>query len=467
MPSVTPQSPLRIGIDFGTTHTSAAYYDGHTIRPIPLDPANNNPNLLRSMIYINRAQQVSLGVQAVQNFLAHDTGREVIFEDKVVGVITNTVASLDANENVTIIYDTYIEDDVGIRGRLLQSVKTGLRSDSYKGTNIFGRFYTLQELIALILTHVRTQASAHLGQEITSATLGRPVQFCEDAAEDRRAEARLREAATMAGFTDITFVPEPVAAASFYLKQVTQPETALIFDFGGGTLDFTMLHADGHGRHEILATEGVLVGGDDLDSAMMRHLIAPHFGAYSPIDVNYDDRPIPFPEDLASQLFQWQTIPNLSRPDALKVIQRAIQYSPEPEKFVALEALATRNHGFPLFEEIERAKRRLTDAEESLFSFQAATINLALTMSRRTFHRAISEEASDIRQGLRELLDKAGLAPAQIDAVVTTGGSSVIPFFQKLLTDRFPDARLIPLDTFSGVTNGLALHAHAVKGGSK
>ncbi len=125
------------------------------------------------MIYVNRAQQISLGVQAVKLFLAHDTGREVIFEDKVVGVITNTVASLDANENVTIIYDTDIEDDVGIRGRLLQSVKTGLRSDSYPGTDIFGRFYTLQELIALILRHVRMQASSHLGQEVVSATIGR------------------------------------------------------------------------------------------------------------------------------------------------------------------------------------------------------------------------------------------------------------------------------------------------------
>ena len=140
MPSATNNPPPRIGIDFGTTHTSAAFYDGQTIRPIPLDAANNSPNLLRSMIYINRAQQSSLGVEAVKTFLEHDTGREVIFEDKVVGVITNTVASLDANENVTIIYDTYIEDDVGIRGRLLQSIKTGLRSDSYTGTDIFGRF---------------------------------------------------------------------------------------------------------------------------------------------------------------------------------------------------------------------------------------------------------------------------------------------------------------------------------------
>ena len=369
-------APTRIGIDFGTTHTSAAFYDGKAIQAIPLDLENDNPNLLRSMIYVNRAQQIHLGLDAVKTFLEQDTGREVIFEEKVVGTLTNTVASHDAQENVTIIYDTIIEDDIGIRGRLLQSIKTGLRGDSYQGTNIFGRYYTLQELIALILRHVRQQASAHLGQAITAATLGRPVQF--------------------------------------YLAQVTKSETVLIFDFGGGTLDLTILRTDGRGKHEILATHGVLVGGDDLDSKIMRHIVAPHFGSESPIDINFDDQPIPFPEDLAEQLYLWQSIPNLSRPQALKVLNRALRYSPEREKFVALEALVTRNHGFALFEQIEQAKRRLTDMDETMLRLQVEAIDLAVLLRRKRF------------------------------------------------TDEFPTAQLVPLDTFSGVTSGLAMRAYEV-----
>lgn len=451
--------PTRIGIDFGTTHSSAALYDGDQIHAIPLDPDNDNPNLLRSMIYVNREQQVHLGLDAVTTFLEQDTGREVIFEEKVVGTLTNTVASHDAQENVTIIYDTIIEDDVGIRGRLLQSIKTGLRHDSYEGTNIFGRYYTLQALIALLLGHIRHQASRHLGQEITAATLGRPVQFTEDPTADAGAETRLREAAEMAGFTDITFVPEPVAAASFYLAQVTQPETVLIFDFGGGTLDLTILRADGAGAHEILATRGVLVGGDDLDSEIMRHIVAPYFGSQSSIDINFDDQPIPFPEDLAEQFYLWQSIPNLSRPQALKVLKRALRYSPEKEKFQALETLVTRNHGFALFEEIEQAKRRLTDNEETMVTMQVEAIDLSLLLRQKRFNRAIGDELSDARLGVRTILADAGLTAADIDAVVTTGGSSVIPIFQKMLTDELPAARLVPLDTFSGVTSGLAIRA--------
>ena len=452
---------MKIGIDFGTTHTSAAYYDGKQIHAIALDEENANPSLLRSMIYITREQQHFLGLEAVRTFLEHDTGRPVIYQEKMVGTITYTVASLDTDENATIIQDTIIDDDIGAQGRLLQSIKTGLRGDSYKGTNIFGRYYTLQELIALLLCHVRTKAEAQVGEPVRAVTLGRPVQFADDPAADQRAEDRLCQAATMAGFTEINFVPEPVAAAAFYLEQVTKPETVLIFDFGGGTLDLTVMRADAGRVHEILATHGVLVGGDDLDSRLMRSHVAKYFGAGAAIDTNFDDRPILFPEDLADELHQWQTIPNLSRPKVLAVIKRAKRYSPEPEKFVALEALVTRNHGFALFERIEQTKRKLSDQAQAPLVMQVDGIDLALTLTQRHFNRAISEELSNAREGVRKVLAMAGLSADKIEAVVTTGGSSVIPVFQKMLTTEFPTARLVPLDTFSGVTNGLALHAAA------
>lgn len=460
---------MRIGIDFGTTHTSAAVYDGQQIHAIPLDRENNNPNLLRSMLYITKEQQHFLGVNAVYTYLKQDTGRPVVYAEKYVGTIEYTVAQqgkgpLEPDGPITIIQDVTIEDDIGAYGRLLQSIKTGLRSDSYKGTNIFGRYYTLQELIALILCHVRTQAEAHLGQPVRHVTLGRPVQFSDDPVADRRAEDRLRQAATLAGFEEIHFVPEPVAAASFYLNQVTQPETVLVFDFGGGTLDLTVMRADRGRVHTMLATHGVLVGGDDLDSSLMRQQVAQYFGAHSPIDVNFDDRPILFPEDLAAELAQWQTIPNLSRPKALEVIKRAKRYSPEPEKFVALETLVTRNHGFALFEKIEQAKRRLSDELQACLSMQAEGIDLKLDLTRRDFNIAINGELSNAREGVRKAIAMAGITAGEIDAVVTTGGSSVIPIFQKMLTNEFPAARLVPLDTFSGVTNGLAICAY--QGGS-
>lgn len=457
---------MQIGIDFGTTHTSAAFYDGQRIHSIPLDAQNANPGLLRSMIYITRQQKCYLGLDAVCTFLQQDTGRPVVYQKKVVGTIENTVAQQykqpgEPDGPITIVYDVIIEEDTGAQGRLLQSIKTGLRTDSYKGTNIFGRYYTIQELIALLLTRVRTRAEAYLQTEVRQVTLGRPVQFSGDALADQRAEQRLREAATLAGFEQITFVAEPVAAASFYLNGIDKPETVLIFDFGGGTLDLTLLQVNEQGEHTILATHGVLVGGDDLDSALMRSRIARHFGTEAAMDFSYNQHPIPFPEDLADLLNHWQTIPILSQPQHLEVLQRAKRYSPEADKFAALIALVTRNHGFALFEQIEQNKRALSAQPQAPINMQVDDIHLALTVTRPQFNLAIGEALAEARQGVRATLALVGIAPSEVDAVVTTGGSSVIPIFQQMLTYECPAARLVPLDTFSGVVNGLAIRAHA------
>lgn len=460
---------MRIGIDFGTTHTSAALYDGQTINFIPLDLENPSPHLLRSMIYISREQRCSLGLAAVRNFLEQDTGRQVVYAEKMVGTIEYTVAQqgkgpLDPDGPITIVQDVVIDEDIGAQGRLLQSIKTGLRGDLYQGTQIFGRYYTLPELIALILGHVRTQAEAHLQREVRQATLGRPVLFSVDAAEDHRAEERLRAAATLAGFTEIDFVPEPVAAAAFYLQQVKQPETVLIFDFGGGTLDLTILRTDAVGGHLLLANHGVLVGGDDLDSALMHYRVAQSFGANTPIDRNFDDRAVLFPEKLAQHLDQWQTIPLLSRREPLTVIQRAQRHSPEAYKFHALESLVTQNHGFALFEQIEQAKRRLSTVEQTQLEMHVDKIDLSLELTRRDFHLAAADALSAARAGVRETIAMTGITAGAVEVVVLTGGSSVIPIFQKMLAYECPSARLLQTDAFSSVTSGLAIEAYQPPG---
>ncbi|HXF62415.1 MAG TPA: Hsp70 family protein [Caldilineaceae bacterium] len=303
-----------LGIDFGTTNTSAAVFDGEGLNYIPLDPQNSSEHNLRSLIYIDRNQRVRLGMDAARTFLREDTGRPVVLEEKVVGTIENTVARrerspLDPDGPITIVYDVVIDEDVGIRGRLLQSIKTALRSASYKGTQVFERYYAVEELIALILAHVKRQAELHLRQPVQHAVIGRPVTFSHHDEGDRSAEEKIRQAARLAGFSEIVFVPEPVAAAAYYVSRSAQEETILVFDFGGGTLDLTVMRVGATGQQHVLSSVGVLVGGDDLDSALMREKVAPYFGTRSSIDKNFDGRPIPFPEQMAELLEHWQTIP--------------------------------------------------------------------------------------------------------------------------------------------------------------
>ena len=460
---------MRLGIDFGTTNTSAAVFDGEKLVYIPLDPQNGSEYNLRSMIYVDDHHRVRLGVDAVQTFLHEDTGRPVVLEEKVVGTIENTVASqgFETGEQggpITIIYDVHVNEDVGIRGRLLQSIKTGLRSSAYRGTKIFGRFYTVEELIACILRHVRQRSEEYLGQPVQEALIGRPVIFSDDPAEDRLAEEKIRRAAHLAGFTAVDFLPEPLAAAAFYVNRTPRAQTLLVFDFGGGTLDLTVLKVSAGGQEgmqqEVLASVGVLVGGDDLDSAIMRGKVAPAFGTESAIDVNFDGRLVPFPEPLAQLLEQWQTIPALTRPENLPIIKRGIQYGNDRAAFQALETLATQNYGFALFQAIEQAKRELSDAAAATIGLQLGERQMAVALARTEFNRLIGYEQAEVRRGIREAIAAAGLRPEQVDVVVATGGSSSIPAFQALLRHELPGAELVVSDLFGSVTGGLAIQAY-------
>ena len=472
---------MQIGIDFGTTHTTAAYFDGRQLHFLPLDKGNKEAHLLRSMLYVTKEHETLLGMEAVQTYLNDNVGRPAKFVQKYVGTIENTVSRIsrrpmEPDGPITYIQDVYVEEDVSAPGRLIQSIKTGLRDADYSGTRIFDRFFTVQELVALILRRVRQQATAELGQPITTATLGRPVKFSQTEAVNTLAEQRLREAAELAGFTQVEFMQEPVAAALFYTLNMTTAKTVLVFDFGGGTLDLTVMQMGNHlsdngragsGRFsgngqtavQILATEGVLVGGDDFDSAIMQGKVAAYFGA----DNSIDREGHPFPAHLTSKLYQWQTIPELAKATSMPVIRKARLYGDNPGGFAALECLTLKNYGFTLFEKIENSKRELSQVDNTQIIMQTEAINLDLPLNRKEFRTYIADEIAQVQLGIDEVLMKADLLADQIDVVVTTGGSSLIPIFQQILQRRFSLAELAHSDTFGSVAAGLAVRAQQVE----
>ncbi|MEM7333464.1 MAG: Hsp70 family protein [Chloroflexota bacterium] len=452
---------MYFGIDFGTTHTTAVAFDGQNLTFIPLDHANSDPHLLRSMLYINRQHESILGVEAVQSYLKDNTGRLAKLEQKKVGTIENTVSRvtrmpLEPDGPIVIVYDVIIEEDVGALGRLLQSIKTGLRDPEYPGTTIFDRFFSIEDLITILLTHVKKSIKKKTGKDVKSATFGRPVQFSEDAEADALAEARLRKAAEIAGFESIDFLPEPVAAALFYTKDLTESKTILVFDFGGGTLDLTIMKSNPNEplSTQILGVQGVLVGGDDLDSAIMREKVSPYFGVNDKIDRQGH----PFPAHLAAKLNRWQTIPELSKVESIPIIRKARVNGTNPDGFLALECLALKNYGFSVFEIIEQAKRRLSSETETQLAMQVEDIDFDLTYARREFQTHILDELANTQQGIKNVLEKSGVAAEEIDVVVTTGGSSLIPIFRSILQRRFTNAELVHSNTFGSVAAGLAIH---------
>lgn len=440
---------IRLGLDFGTTNSAVALYDGETLHPLASDPANDNIYITPSLLYIDRQGESTIGAAAANAYLEGETGRPVRWRQRDAGELELTVASLEGDP-IDFLQPINVLVDEAANGRLLQSIKAALFNGRYEGTQVFGKFYRIDDLIALILRSLKQAAENQLEANCESILMGRPVRFSSNPVADSRAESILLKAAHVAGFTDVALELEPVGIAYLQHRSSSQRQTVLIFDFGGGTLDLTVALIGGETPPEILATAGLLVGGDDLDRRIMESLL-PHFGGGEENNLS---------PQMLDRLLSWQTMPELSQPHHMERIYHLKRHSSDPTPFDALETLVTRNLGFKLFKEIERVKRALSSHKQATLRFEYGAINIHERITRRRFERLIDSELQEVKHGVQQVLGKAGITPAQVDSVLRTGGSSLVPAFYKLLADIFGEDAQQEIDPLVSVVGGFAVAAH-------
>ncbi len=437
------------GLDFGTTNSALAFYDGQTLHRPQLDLSGDNPAVLPSLLYIDRQQQAMVGTAAAQQYLQRETGRQATWEKRYVGEIDVVTSEASYVQSVHVLVDT------GAYGRLLQYVKTALRDPGYDGTQVFDRFYTVDELIAHILKSLKVSAERQLQVDCKQVVLGRPVKYSPDAVVSERAQEIMYKAARLAGFDTIGFEMEPIGALYFYHRTSPKRELALVFDFGGGTLDLTLAEVGGATPPNILATLGVLVGGDDLDKRIMQSLFK-YFGGVAA----RGHRAVP--PYLLDFLENWQTMPLLSRPHMLKMLD---QYRADnPAGIEALLTLVTRNLGFQLFREIEQAKIHLSSTHLAQLKFDHANIHIREALTRLKFEELIAPEIEAVETGVQQILREANLEPDRVDVVLRTGGTSAVPVFSEMLSDLFGHNKLRSLELLTSVVGGLAIAAHEERG---
>lgn len=442
---------MRLGVDFGTTNSAIAFYDGQQLQTVIVDPANNNPYVMPSLIYIDRTFEATVGSQAASAYLEHETGRPVRWRQRDAGEIEVTVASVGSagGDPIEFVQQVSVLVDEAANGRLIQSIKTALFNDRYEGTQVFGKFFRIEDLIAIVLRRLRQTAERETGEASNQIVLGRPAEFSPNPLVDSRSEAVLLKAAHLAGFTEVSFALEPVAVAYLHHRSSRTKQTVLVFDFGGGTLDLTIAEVGGTQPPAILAVGGAAIGGNDLDRRIMASLL-PHFGG--------GDEGI-LPADMSDKLLAWQTMPELSRPHYLEHVHR-LRRGGHRQTMRALETLITSNIGFRLFKEIEQVKQQLSETDTATLTFDYDAIQIRETISRRRFDRMISSDLAAIRASVFRLLESASLRPDQIDVVLRTGGSSLIPAVRDMLEEIFGQQRVQAIDPLVSVTGGFAIMAH-------
>lgn len=427
-------SALAVGIDFGTTNSSMALAArDHGVQILSFPFAGHSTPSYRSVLYLEQ-MKTAAGARRMHSL----TGPAAIEH------------YLDAEE----------------KGRLIQSLKSHLPSKLLTSTNIFGRNYAVEDLISRILKDLRLAAEEQWGRKIHSAVVGRPVRFVGSNSDedDDFAVSRLRMAFQHAGFEQVEFELEPVAAAWAYESTLDRDQLILIGDFGGGTSDFSLLRvgpgvrARGRAQEDLLGSGGVGLAGDAFDARIVHHLVSPALGSNS--EARSMGKLLPaVPSWVYARLEHWHHLSFLRTNNVREILKRAAVLALEPEKIEALSMLIEEDLGYQLHQAVQQVKFELSHQPSAEFRFHYANIDLRIALTRDDFEAWIQEDLRQLEQCIDALLDKAGVLPSQVDRVFLTGGTSFVPAVNRLFTTRFGKQRISRGNEFTSVAHGLALRA--------
>lgn len=450
-----------IGIDFGTTNSAAAVFDGEEVVLVGLE---KDSAIMPSATYIDRELQSMTGQSAIDHYIASNTGRTVELIPEVVAETSKFVEHGDGDELAAVetvtekIYGAPITDS-GLNGRLFRGTKRLLGDERVRRLMVFEHPFRLVALITPLLLRMRQEIERDVGL-VGTAHIGHPVNFEGRGLHGNRlAISRLSEAYKYAGVPEQAFYPEPIAAAVSYLH--AHPDVAgdhlLTLDFGGGTLDFCVLQRKG-AHFDVIATHGIGLGGDHIDQLLYRRLLFPFLGEGEMWRRRGFDREIetrfPF-EDFADLLVNWAVTYTLNQNKYTTPVMDCIdQGGPGRRKFERLRDVIKHNLSYLLYAYIKDFKAALSVQESARLDI--SEIDVDITMNRTEFEQLIAGPLEQVAAALDTTVVKANLRPDQIDIVLGTGGSSLIPAVKRLLEDRFP-GRVVEHDPFTSVAAGLAV----------
>ena len=259
--------------------------------------------------------------------------------------------------------------------KTISSIKRDMGTD--RKVDIDGKQYTPQEISAMILQKLKSDAESYLGETVSKAVITVPAYF-----SDAQRQAT-KDAGKIAGLEVLRIINEPTAAALAYGLEKDVDQKVMVYDLGGGTFDVSILDiADG--VFEVLATSGNnRLGGDDFDEKIMNYL-ADEFKKENGIDLRND-----------------------------KMALQRLKEAAEKAK-IELSGMTTTNVNLPFI---------TADA--------SGPKHLDITITRAQFDTLTADLVEKTMGPSRRALSDAGLQPNQIDKVLLVGGSSRIPAVQE------------------------------------
>jgi molecular chaperone DnaK len=374
-----------IGIDLGTTNSVVAIADRPGGRVLA---DSDGVTLIPSVVSFHPSGDVLVGASAKERRLL-DAKNTVYSVKRLIGRPYTSYEVKHAQERFA------FELSEGPSGGVLVTAR--------------GETYTLSEISAFVLRHVRKVAQEALGKECSQAVVTVPANFNELQRSATKAAGRV------AGLDVLRIVNEPTAAALAYGYNKTSTERVAVYDLGGGTFDITILQLAGD-VFEVLATAGdTFLGGDDVDTTIADHMIE-HFLAHHRYDVRQDVQAY---ERLRAAA-EWAKI----------------QLSTKTDIQLCVEELAYGDGGVAL--------------------------NLDYALTRSQLEHMCQPLVARSFDVCEDAMKAAGLRPTQLDNVILVGGSTRIPLLQRMVAEYFGREPMVNIDPDLVVAQGAALHAQSL-----
>ena len=393
-----------IGIDLGTTNSVVAFKDA-TVRVIATGP--NNEDLCRSCVAIDKSGSINVGNVPYKNWGKY-APNIVVSAKRLMGASISDpqVQKMKADK------DMYPYGISKMSGGTDESVVVIMN----------GNEYTPEQISAEILRQLKNDASVKLGGEVTHAVITVPAYFNE------KQKSATRKAAELAGLKVQRLLAEPTAAAISYgadKMAADEDKIFLVYDFGGGTFDLSILVASGGNFIESGTGGDRWLGGDDIDRLLSEYVLS-EAGKANNVDIH-----------------------------------EVINALPDRKKF-----------GFQgeLKKEIESVKKALSQSESATISIydrleneDGDPIDIEVKLTREKFESMIRPLVQRTLDLIDDLLEKTAYPIDTIDNILLVGGSSCIPLVRKMLCDKYGKDKILSSEKpMLAIAEGAAILSHSL-----
>ena len=446
-----------IGFDYGTANCSVAVMQDGAPRMLMME---NGSSLLPSMLSAPTREAVSEWLYRHHQVPATGDETQALLRramnynrDEDIEVLGNSVqfglASLKQ----------YIDDPEEVY--FVKSPKSFLGASGLKPQQVA----VFEDLVCSMMLHIRQQAQSQLQETIEQAVIGRPINFQGLGGDEANTQAVgiLQRAAQRAGFRDVVFQYEPVAAGLDFEASLSEEKRVLVVDIGGGTTDCSVLlmgpqWRTRHDREQsLLGHSGCRVGGNDLDIALAFKSLMPLLGMGGETEKGIALPILPWWNAVAINDVPAQT--DFYSSANGRLLRDLARDARDAEKVALLYQVWQQRLSYRLVRSAEESKIALSESAQIDTHLPFISDTLATAISQDGLEAALNQPLTRILEQVQLALENSSEKP---DVIYLTGGSARSPLIKKALAEQLPGIPVAGGDDFGSVTAGLARWAQVV-----